>query len=122
MLVPLTIPCSGKTFWLKRLRDVEKDIRIEVLSSDSVREEVMNDLRKKNKKWSQEELFDKSGKASKKLFYDRLNRLLTDLERSPEERCLFVLDKNHPVNNLDATISEIRGVVGRNCRIIALVP
>lgn len=105
VVVPLTIPCSGKTFSFKKLCEVEKDIRIEVLSSDSVREEIMNELRKKNKKWSQDELFDKSSKPARKMFYDRLNRILTDLERSPEERCLFVLDKNHPTNNLDATVS-----------------
>ena len=52
VLVPLTIPCSGKTFQFRKLKESEKDIRVEILSSDSAREEVMNDLRKKNKKWS----------------------------------------------------------------------
>lgn len=33
-----------------------------------------------------------------------------------------MLDKNHPTNNLDATVSEIRHVIGKNCRIVALIP
>lgn len=55
-----------------------------MLSSDSVREEIMQQLKAKNRNLSQKELFDKSTKPAKKLFYDRLNKLLTELENNEE--------------------------------------
>jgi hypothetical protein len=87
-----------------------------------VREEVMKELSKKNKKCSHQELFDKSTKPAKKLFYDKLNRILTDLENCKDEKCLFIIDKNHPSNSLDSTVSEVRNIIGKNGRIVALIP
>lgn len=82
----------------------------------------MLELRQKNKKWTHEELFDKSAKSAKNLFFTKLNRTLTDLENCPEEHCLLLIDKNHPENALSGTVKEIRNIVGKSGKIVALVP
>ena len=62
MIVPLTIPSSGKSTVFKKIKEMNKDIEIHILSSDTVRFEVMTEKMKRQKSMSKKAAYEKSRK------------------------------------------------------------
>ena len=77
---------------------------MEIVSSDDCRDEIMKELKLKFKNATHQELFDKSAKAARTLFYKSLSKAFNKLEASKTENCLLLLDKNHPSNSLPSTM------------------
>lgn len=57
MLVPLTIPASGKTSILEIIKTQEPGFKIWSISSDEARKVIMDDIRKKSKNLSKKQAF-----------------------------------------------------------------
>eukprot|EP01017_Pseudomicrothorax_dubius_P027925 TRINITY_DN3273_c0_g3_i3.p1 TRINITY_DN3273_c0_g3~~TRINITY_DN3273_c0_g3_i3.p1 ORF type:complete len:577 (-),score=151.28 TRINITY_DN3273_c0_g3_i3:584-2314(-) len=123
ILIPIGIPGMGKTFFLQSFEKTCKEAGcvLNIVSSDSVRKEVMDSLAARSKKLSKEELFDKSAKEARDLFFQRLTRLCKVADA--DKRFIFI-DKNHPPNALNGTFRCIRESVPANVelKVVGVVP
>lgn len=63
LIVTVGIPGSGKTSWVKDYIEENKDKNIEVISSDEIRKELLNDIKDQSKN---KEVFDIMKKRTKK--------------------------------------------------------
>ena len=63
LIVTVGIPGSGKTSWVKNYIEENKDKNIEVISSDEIRKELLNDIEDQSKN---KEVFEIMRKRTKK--------------------------------------------------------
>jgi hypothetical protein len=105
VLVPMTIPGTGKTYFVEQLKEMlnKTDIIFNKLSSDDIRLSVMNTT---FKHLSKDEAFSASGQQATREFENELKRLFG--LSSAAKRSLVYLDKNHPPNALSRVFETIR--------------
>ena len=65
----MTIPSTGKSSLFKRMGENETDFGVQILSSDAVREEVMNEKMKRQKSLTRKAAFEKSRKEANERYY-----------------------------------------------------
>ena len=69
--MPVSIPGMGKTFYLNTFyQEIKKNPKFDfkIISSDDIRKELMNDLRLKKPKLSEDDLFSQTGKDAGKTY------------------------------------------------------
>ena len=64
VVVPLTIPSSGKSTVFKKIKEMDSDLEVHILSSDTVRFEVMTEKMKRQKSMSKKAAYEKSRKEA----------------------------------------------------------
>ena len=77
------------------------------VSSDEIRSDEVNELRKKNPKMSEDDLFTKSGRMSKSRFDIQVEFLLAKIKLAGNNIGFLFLDKCHMSNNMSATLDLI---------------
>ncbi|KRX07591.1 hypothetical protein PPERSA_11140 [Pseudocohnilembus persalinus] len=126
VFVPLTIPASGKTTFLKALMaDITDDISFRSISSDQQRKELMEEVSKQNKgKLSGDELFDKTGKKASEIWKAELGNLVKKTNQTGKENNILFLDKNHPLNAVKSSVGVIKQNLPSNvnCTIVGITP
>lgn len=60
VLIPVTIPSTGKSSLLEIIEKRQPGFRLWSVSNDEIKRKVMDELRKKKKTLSREEAFEKS--------------------------------------------------------------
>ena len=118
VLVPLGVPGMGKSSLIPKLREaaVTFDFTLEVISSDSIREQCMKTYMQKNKVFDVNVAFERTAKAAKERFYG----LLREVIRNAPRRLVVYLDKNHPPNAIPPLQKELRQWPDLN--IVAVFP
>jgi hypothetical protein len=105
VLVPMTIPGTGKTYFVEQLKEMlnKTDIIFNKLSSDDIRLHIMNTV---HKHLSKDEAFNASTQQATREFEKELKRLYS--LSTITKRSLLYLDKNHPPNALSRVFESIR--------------
>ena len=133
ILIPMTIPGNGKTYFINQLKPmIEKyGIYFISISSDDIRRKVMDDMMKKNYRMTENEAFEKSGRTANFLFEKQLaeqfkyiyyNNRITD--------AMIYIDKNHPPNAINRSTEPIKKFLKDNynsrfqldLQYVALIP
>lgn len=133
ILIPMTIPGNGKTFFITQLKElIEKyDINFYSLGSDNIRKEVMDDLMYKNRRMSEKEAFEKSGKIANFKFEERLVKIFDNIYNNNSiKNAIIYIDKNHPPNAINRSTEPIRKYLDKNIntgfkldlQYVALIP
>ena len=133
ILIPMTIPGNGKTFFIKQLREIiEKyGIKFYSIGSDLIRRQVMNDLMRKKKYLSEKEAFEKSGKIANFKFEEELINTFEEIYTTAKiHDSIIYIDKNHPPNAINRSTEPIRKYLQNNItpsfkldlQFVALIP
>jgi hypothetical protein len=128
ILLPLGIPGMGKSTMLKQIKIVseERNCSFRVLSNDETRRKLMDELQKKNKnkKVTHEELFEKTTKKTRNQFFKDLRAMIDQVSYMQEQDHIIFLDKNHPPQALDSTMSELQHISIPNVeiKVVAVIP
>jgi hypothetical protein len=128
ILLPVGIPGMGKSTMLKQIKIVseERNCSFRVLSNDETRRKLMDELQKKNKnkKVSHEELFEKTTKKTRDQFFKDLRAMIDQVSYMQEQDHIIFLDKNHPPQALDSTMTELQHISVPNVeiKVVAVIP
>lgn len=129
VLVPMTIPGTGKTFFVDQLKDIlsKTNIAFNSISSDAIRRRIMNDL-KSSRRINEDKAFQQSSKEAAYQFEEDLMQIFESLSRK-NIKSLAYLDKNHPPNALNrvfepirTSLSNLRDIKDLNVKYVALLP
>ena len=110
ILIPMTIPGNGKTFFIKQLKEIIEKYGIEFYSigSDMIRRQVMDDLMRK-KRLKEKEAFERSGKIANFKFEEQLVDTFDEIYKSKKIKdSIIYIDKNHPPNAINRSTEPIR--------------
>ena len=114
ILIPITLPGSGKTELIKYLqKSTEKyGIRFDYISSDDIRKKEIEIYMKKIPGVTEREAFNKSRIFYNKSFQDEIETKFKNiyLDNKINHSLLFI-DKNHPPNALNKTIEPIKKIM-----------
>jgi hypothetical protein len=111
VLIPMTIPGNGKTFFIKQLKEIiEKyDINFYSIGSDLIRRQIMDDIMRKNRRISEKEAFEKSGRPASFKFEEELVNTFKRIYKSDKIKdSIIYIDKNHPPNAINRSTEPIR--------------
>ena len=111
ILIPMTIPGNGKTFFIKQLKEIiEKyDINFYSIGSDLIRREIMDNIMRKNKRITEKEAFERSGKPANFKFEEELVNTFEKIYKSDKIKdSIIYIDKNHPPNAINRSTEPIR--------------
>ena len=113
VLVPMTLPGSGKTSFVNSLRDImnEKKISFFSISSDAIRANLMSTLMARNRRMSRDEAFQQTGKYAGKEFEKALREQIELYIDCKNNKGLLYIDKNHPPNAISRSLDTIRTFV-----------
>ena len=81
VFVPIAIPSTGKSSLFRKIRAISK-MELEILSSDTVREEVMTEKMKKNKTMTKKDAYQKSGKQASEKYYNYMGAIFKKFMKS----------------------------------------
>lgn len=126
VFVPIGIPGMGKSHFFAQL---EKKFRqqgncsVATISSDKMRREAMDQLRKDRPHTTIEQAFNSTSKSATQGFMKALETQLRCAGTESFNHAIFV-DKNHPPNAIEKTINLCRKFAsqGRRLKIVAMVP
>lgn len=127
VFLPLTIPATGKSFLIEQVKGLlEKDenYSLRIISSDEIRRNLMENVRKTENIQDEDKLFQRTGKKAGDMFFSQLKTMVEQTEALKSEYNIIFIDKNHPVNNIERTVETIQsGVTGQiQLKIVAIVP
>jgi hypothetical protein len=133
VLIPMTIPGNGKTFFINQLRALIEKYRIKFYSigSDLIRRKVMDDMMRKNRRMTEKEAFEKSGKIAGFKFEEELVNVFDEIfQNSSIKNSIIYIDKNHPPNAINRSTEPIRKYLEKNVntsfkldlQYVALIP
>ena len=133
VLIPMTIPGNGKTFFIDQLQTlIEKyGINFYSIGSDLIRREVMNDLMRKRRGMSEKEAFEKSGRIAGYKFEEELVNTFSEIFKDKKNKnSIIYIDKNHPPNAINRSTEPIRKFLETNVntsfkldlQYVALIP
>jgi len=111
ILIPMTIPGNGKTFFIKQLKEIiEKyGIKFYSIGNDLIRRQIMDNLMRKNKHMKEKEAFEKSGKIANFKFEEELVNTFEEIYNSNKiQNSIIYIDKNHPPNAINRSTEPIR--------------
>jgi hypothetical protein len=110
ILIPMTIPGNGKTFFIKQLKEIIEKYGISFYSigSDLIRRQVMDNLIRK-KHLSEKQAFEQSGKTANFKFEEELVNTFDKIYNSDKiQNSIIYIDKNHPQNAINRSTEPIR--------------
>jgi hypothetical protein len=110
ILIPMTIPGNGKTFFIKQLKEIIEKYGISFYSigSDLIRRQVMNNLMRK-KHLTEKQAFEQSGKTANFKFEEELVNTFDEIYNSDKiQNSIIYIDKNHPPNAINRSTEPIR--------------
>ena len=110
ILIPMTIPGNGKTFFIKQLKEIIEKYGISFYSigSDLIRRQVMDNLMRK-KHLSEKQAFEQSGKTANFKFEEELVNTFDKIYNSDKiQNSIIYIDKNHPPNAINRSTEPIR--------------
>ena len=114
ILIPITLPGSGKTELIKYLQknSNEYGIRFVYVSSDDIRKKEIEEYRKKIPGITEQEAFTKSRNYYNKSFQQEIETKFKNiyLDNKVGHSLLFI-DKNHPPNAINKTIEPIKKII-----------
>ena len=133
VLIPMTIPGNGKTFFINQLQTlIEKyGINFYSIGSDLIRREVMNELMRKNRRMTEKEAFEKSGRIAGYKFEEELLNTFSQIFKDKKNKnSIIYIDKNHPPNAINRSTEPIRKFLENNVntsfkldlQYVALIP
>ncbi len=127
MIIPFGIPGSGKSTFLSTLKTIVQKIgwSLSSLSSDGLRKELMNHYMETHAGVSAKDAYDKTGKTATIEFNKRIEKLLKDADNKKNSNVHIVfIDKNHPVNGIDKTVTMVKNNIPKECtfRTLYLIP
>ena len=125
-IIPFGVTGSGKSTFLKTLTEIVKRLKwtINSVSSDGVRGEHMKKYQDSHPGVSAGEAFDKTAKTAVQDFGKRVERMIRESDKSPAPVHILFIDKNHPPNGIDKTITTINQLLPLDCVVkrLYLVP
>ena len=133
VLIPMTIPGNGKTFFINQLKALIEKYKIKFYSigSDLIRREVMDDLMYKNRRMTEKEAFEKSGRIAGYKFEEALVNTFDEIFKNRKiKNSIIYIDKNHPPNAINRSTEPIRKYLEKNIdtsfkldlQFVALIP
>ena len=133
VLIPMTIPGNGKTFFINQLEPLIKKYKIRFFSigSDLIRRKVMDDMLRKNRRMTEKEAFEKSGRIAGHKFEEELVDVFDEIYKSKSiKNSIIYIDKNHPPNAINRSTEPIRKYLEKNVdtsfkldlQFVALIP
>ena len=133
ILIPMTIPGNGKTFFINQLKSIiEKyGIHFQSISSDDIRRKVMDEMLYNNRRMTEKEAFEKSGKRANFLFEKELKQRFENVFYNNKIlNAMIYIDKNHPPNAINRSTDPIRNFLKDNynnryqldLQFVALIP
>ena len=133
ILIPMTIPGNGKTFFINQLKSIiEKyGIHFQSISSDDIRRNVMDEMLYNNRRMTEKEAFEKSGKRANFLFEKELKQQFENVFYNNKIlNAMIYIDKNHPPNAINRSTDPIRNFLKDNynnryqldLQFVALIP
>jgi len=133
VLIPMTIPGNGKTFFIDQLKTlIEKyGINFYSIGSDLIRRQVMNDLMYKRRGMTEKEAFEKSGRIAGYKFEEELVSTFSKIFKDKKNKnSIIYIDKNHPPNAINRSTEPIRKYLENNVntsfkldlQYVALIP
>ena len=133
VLIPMTIPGNGKTFFINQLKAlIEKyGINFYSIGSDLIRRDVMNSLMRKNRRMTEKEAFEKSGRIAGFKFEEELVNTFSEIFKDKKNKnSIIYIDKNHPPNAINRSTEPIRKFLETNIdtsfkldlQYVALIP
>ena len=133
VLIPMTIPGNGKTFFINQLKTlIEKyGINFYSIGSDLIRRKVMDDLIYKNRRMTEKEAFEKSGRIAGYKFEEELVNTFSKIFKDKKNKnSIIYIDKNHPPNAINRSTEPIRKFLENNIdtsfkldlQYVALIP
>ena len=133
VLIPMTIPGNGKTFFINQLKAlIEKyGINFYSIGSDLIRRDVMNSLMRKNRRMTEKEAFEKSGRIAGFKFEEELVNTFSEIFKDKKNKnSIIYIDKNHPPNAINRSTEPIRKYLENNVntrfkldlQYVALIP
>ena len=133
VLIPMTIPGNGKTFFINQLKALIEKYNIEFYSigSDLIRRKIMDDMMRKNRRMTEKEAFEKSGRPAGFKFEEELVNVFDEIFRNKSIRnSIIYIDKNHPPNAINRSTEPIRKYLEKNAdtsfkldlQFVALIP
>ena len=111
ILIPMTIPGNGKTFFIKQLKEIIEKYGISFYSigSDLIRREIMDNIMRKNRRISEKEAFERSGKPASFKFEEELVNTFDEIYNNDKiKNSIIYIDKNHPPNAINRSTEPIR--------------
>ena len=129
----MTIPGNGKTFFINQLKSIiEKyGIHFQSISSDDIRRKVMDEMLYNNRRMTEKEAFEKSGKRANFLFEKELKQRFENVFYNNKIlNAMIYIDKNHPPNAINRSTDPIRNFLKDNynnryqldLQFVALIP
>ena len=133
ILIPMTIPGNGKTFFIKQLKEIIEKYGISFYSigSDLIRKEIMDNIMRKNRRITKEEAFEKSGRPASFKFEEELVETFKKIYNSDKiNNSIIYIDKNHPPNAINRSTEPIRKYLNNSIKrafkldlqFVALIP
>jgi hypothetical protein len=122
VIIPLTIPGTGKTLFIKTLSELVKCLgkTFDTIGTDKLRKIEMDKYCSNNKIKDRSIAFEQTGKTFNFKFKSQISSQLNQLGKNDS---LFYIDKNHPPNALANTLLIVNeNVFNSNLKIVALVP
>ena len=109
VVVPFGIPGSGKSTFLKTMREVTERLgwSLDSVSSDATRGECMEQYIEKNPESTRKEAFDNTNKPASKAFDQKLATRIRASSKSKSPVHVLFVDKNHPPNGIPKTMNLI---------------
>ena len=131
ILIPMTIPGNGKTYFIDQLEPMlEKyDIPFYFVSADLIRRDIMDNLVRK-KRITLDQAFKDSGRQASFKFEEELQNVFDEIYNDYKiKKALIYIDKNHPPNAISRSTEPIRKYLSEygkkkklNLEFIALIP
>ena len=133
VLIPMTIPGNGKTFFITQLKALIEKYKIKFYSigSDLIRREVMDEMMRKNRRLTEKEAFERSGKRAGFMFEEKLVETFDEIYKTKSiKNSIIYIDKNHPPNAINRSTEPIRKYLEKNIdtsfkldlQFVALIP
>ena len=133
VLIPMTIPGNGKTYFINQLKPILEKYNIVYrdISSDLIRRRVMDGMMARNRRITEQEAFAKSGKTANFKFEDELQETFKSLYYDTKvKKAMIYIDKNHPTNAINRSTEPIRKFLKDNfdssfkldLKFVALIP
>jgi hypothetical protein len=128
VVIPLGLPCYGKTFFWEELKlafEWRKGWSYDSVSTDAIRASEMDRLITKDSTMTRKVAFDLTAKTCHDVFYDKLISMLknADQEDLGQNHVIF-LDSNIPIFGLSRIVEEVNTHMPKNviCRKVYMIP
>ena len=114
IIIPITLPGSGKTELIKYLKNTTSKygIYFDYISSDDIRKKEIEIYMQKIPGMTEREAFNRSRNYYNKSFQQEIETKFKTLYLNNKlKNCLLFIDKNHPPNAINKTIEPIKKVM-----------